>query len=183
LAEATSIVTESSTNNQQIGKKVQKNDLVTFVEEKLAWMHAMMCNLNLKVKYNDQHIVKLESKGGTNEGLQGEVQGALNMVIMDLSKQVKALDVAIVAKDLKLNACKSKLKALEEAYEELKTQVKLCMIAVANGVAKQVTSTLKVYGSKPSTYNGVRNAIEIGNFLPGLETYFGLIASRRRNKR
>ena len=65
-------------------------------------------------------------------------------MIVDLSNKAMALEAAVAAKDVELNAGKKKLEALEEVHEEIKTQVKLCIAVVTNGVAKQVTSTLKV---------------------------------------
>lgn len=107
-------------------------------------MHATMSSLNDKVKDRDQCILELKS-GGQQEGAPRErPRRFINVVIVDLSNKAKALEVAVAGKDMELNACKKKLEALEGVHEELKTQVKLCIAVVTNGVAKQVTSTLKV---------------------------------------
>lgn len=79
----------------------------------------------------------------------------------------------IVAKEEELSTCKAKLVTLDKHVEELKAQVKLCMTAIANGGAVQVTPASKVNAPKPPTYSGARCAREIDNFLWGLEAHFG----------
>lgn len=51
------------------------------------------------------------------------MQGALNMTIKDFFKQVEALETNVVMEDVKLNASKDKLKALEQIQEESRNKL------------------------------------------------------------
>lgn len=162
------VTNPSSGNTQQGGNrrgKERSRDLITAMEERLARWHATMTDLVDKVEGMGQRVEERQSKG---DELKEEMQGALNVVVDDFFKENKALKELIVAKDEELNACKAKLTTLDEHVEELKAQVKLCLTAVANGGATQITPTSKVNAHKPPTYSGARNAREIDNFLWGL---------------
>jgi len=58
---------EAFPNNQQGGKQVKKNknDLVTFVKERLAEINATMFSLTCRIADMDECIMELESRGET----------------------------------------------------------------------------------------------------------------------
>ena len=105
---------------------------------------------------------------------------AMSSMVVDINKEVGALQSSKATKDGKLQDCKTEVEACKDEAEAFKArikaleaQLKVCMADAANGGSVQVSITLKCNAPRPPTFYGFRNAREIDDILWGLEAYFG----------
>ncbi|KAF2300466.1 hypothetical protein GH714_013660 [Hevea brasiliensis] len=123
------------------------------LEKHLARVELHLVDGEEKFEEMDTHLVELY---GRIEEFQGEIQGALNVVIDKLASEGHG-----------------KVKGSRA------TSVSYCygrgMRGVATASGASLVIPLRVEVSKPSVYSGARNANEIDNFLSSLEQYFRAI--------
>ena len=166
-------------SNPQGGKKGKdKNkDLAVLVDDKLAEVNNSIITLTGRVDEMETHIKKLESKGDLEE-LRGEMQVAVNSVVADVNGKIQALRASKAAQEEELKACRAEVESYKIKVEALETQLRVCMIVVANmsnGGSGKASTTPKGNALQPPIYNGARNAREIDNFFWKLEAYFGAV--------
>ena len=115
-------------NPQQGGKKGKdKNkDLAVLVDDKLTEVNNSILTLTGRVDEMEKRIEELESEGDLEE-LRGEMQVAVNFVVVDVNKEVQVLRASEDAKGEELKACRAKIEAYKTRIKALEAQLKLCM--------------------------------------------------------
>jgi len=166
----------TDTSNKQGGKKgkYKNKDLVVLVDERAAEINNSMGTLMGMVDDMEKHLEELESMGDFEE-FRGEVQAAVNFVVVDVNKEVQALRTSEAAHEEELKDCRIEIEAYKTKVEALEAQLKVCIAAVASmGVSgpSQLSTTSKGNALQTPIYNGARNARKIDNFFWKLEAYF-----------
>jgi len=166
-------------NPQQGGKKGKdKNkDLAVLVDDKLAEVNNSIITLTGRVDEMETRIKELESEGDLEE-LRGEMQVAMNSIVIDVNGEIQALRASKAAQEEELKVCRVEVESYKKKVEALEAQLRVCMAAVANisnGGSGQISTALKGNALQPPIYNGARNAREIENFFWELEAYFGAV--------
>eukprot|EP00257_Ricinus_communis_P019332 XP_015578290.1 uncharacterized protein LOC107261709 [Ricinus communis] len=139
------------------GRRDKSRDVIGAMEERLVRVETTMSDWGDKIEDMDLRIEKLESKGDDGE-LREEMQGALNVLADNLSRDNEALKKLLV-------------QCLEKV-DKLEVELNLCKTALAKSGGAQAATVHKVDAPKPKAYGGARNAREIDNFLWNLEGYF-----------
>ncbi|XP_048231260.1 uncharacterized protein LOC125370291 [Ricinus communis] len=139
------------------GRRDKSRDVIGEMEERLVKVETTMSDWGDKIEDMDLRIEKLESKGDDGE-LREEMQGALNVLADNLSRDNEALKKLLV-------------QCLEKV-DKLEVELNLCKTSLAKSGGAQAATVHKVDAPKPKAYGGARNAREIDNFLWNLEGYF-----------
>jgi len=79
----------------------------------------------------EKRIDELESEGDLEE-LRGEMQVAVNSVVVNVNKEVQALRASEATQEEELKARRAEIVAYKTRVKALEAQLRVCMAAVAN---------------------------------------------------
>ena len=100
-----------ATPNKVAKKGKDKNkDLMVLVYERLTEIDNSIATLTGRVDDLEKHLEELESMGDFEE-LHGEVQVAVNSVVVNVNKEVQAFRVSEATQKEELKTCRAKVEA------------------------------------------------------------------------